>query len=70
MKLLFDANLSAALCCQLGDVFSGSLHVADVRLSSASDDEVWEFARQRGLTICRRTPTSISAASSTGLRRK
>jgi predicted nuclease of predicted toxin-antitoxin system len=51
VKLLFDANLSPALCRQLGDVFSGSIHVAEVGLSFASDDDVWEFAKQRGLMI-------------------
>lgn len=51
MRLLFDANLSPALCGRLASVFPESIHVSTQRLGSASDADVWEFARARDLTI-------------------
>ena len=51
MKLLFDENLSPRLVQQLGDVFPGSAHVHAVRLGSASDEAVWQYAREHGFTL-------------------
>lgn len=51
MKLLLDQNLSHRLMSKLGDEFRGSLHVRDVRLSCASDDAVWQYARENGLVL-------------------
>jgi predicted nuclease of predicted toxin-antitoxin system len=51
LKLLFDENLRARLVRQLADLFSGSEHVADVGLGSASDAEIWEYARGRQFAI-------------------
>jgi predicted nuclease of predicted toxin-antitoxin system len=46
MNLLLDQNLSSRLSRRLKDAFPGIRHVAEVGLSSASDGEIWEAARQ------------------------
>ena len=51
MKLLFDHNLSPELVERLADVFPQSEHVARVGLASASDFEVWDYAKKNSLTI-------------------
>ena len=51
MKLLFDQNLSSALVKKLQDLFPGSIHVRDVGLQSASDEDVWSHASQQGFVI-------------------
>lgn len=51
MRLLFDQNLSRHLADRLADVFPDSLHVSSLGLSSATDLEVWETARDQGLAL-------------------
>ena len=51
MKLLFDANLSPALVTRLGAEYPGSLHVRDVSLRSATDAQIWDYARTHGFVI-------------------
>ena len=51
MKLLFDQNLSPLLTRMLESLYSGSIHVRDVNLSRASDEEVWNYARANEMTI-------------------
>ena len=51
MRLLYDENLSPRLVTLLIDLFPGSLHVRDVGLSSATDDDVWNYAEENGLAI-------------------
>jgi predicted nuclease of predicted toxin-antitoxin system len=51
MKLLFDQNLSPKLVNRLADLFPGSSHVQSVGLHSASDDQVWAYARLNGFAI-------------------
>ena len=51
MKLLFDENVSPRLVVGLSDVFPGSVHVRDAVLSRASDAAIWDYARDRGLTV-------------------
>ena len=51
MKFLLDQNLSHRLVSDLLVEFPGSSHVRDEDLSSASDDEVWRFAKEEGFTI-------------------
>lgn len=51
MKLLYDENLSPRLLRLHEDLHGGSEHVRDARLASASDEEVWRYARRRGLAI-------------------
>lgn len=48
MTLVFDHNLSPRLVAQLAAIFPGAIHVADVGLDRADDEEVWAFARERG----------------------
>lgn len=51
MKLLFDQNLSRHLVDHLRDVIPDSAHVASVGLAEATDDEVWEFARENDFIV-------------------
>ena len=51
MKLLLDQNLSHRLIPILEAQFPDSAHVRAVGLGSASDAEVWEFARAGGYTL-------------------
>lgn len=51
MKLLFDQNISRVLVGAVGDVFPGSTHVALIGLETASDREVWDFAKKHGFAI-------------------
>ncbi len=51
MKLLFDQNVSPSLVDGLSDLFPESVHVRDAGLSQASDAAIWDYARDRGLTI-------------------
>jgi len=51
VKLLFDNNLSPRLPSLLVDVYPNAAHVALVGLQSATDDEVWEYAREGNFVI-------------------
>jgi len=51
MKLLWDHNLSPRLVGRLADLFPDSLHVGNIGLASAGDDEVWAFAAAHGCVI-------------------
>lgn len=51
MKLLLDENLSQRLVALIDDLYPESRHVEDCGLASASDDEVWLFAAERGFDI-------------------
>lgn len=51
MKLLFDHNLSPRLADALSENFPNSTHVRNIGLATATDREVWEFARFEGFTI-------------------
>jgi predicted nuclease of predicted toxin-antitoxin system len=51
VKLLFDENLSPKLALALSDVFPASAHVDRVHLGGATDNEVWEYARQHSFTL-------------------
>lgn len=51
MKLLFDQNLSPRLSEALSEIFPHSAHVRDKGLATATDREVWDFARSEGFTI-------------------
>src|SRR5438132_3667954 len=51
MKLLIDHNLSFRLIAGLSNLFPGSAHVRDLGLATASDDAVWDHARQHGFAI-------------------
>lgn len=51
MKLLLDQNLSRKLVTELGDAFPGSSHVTSLDLDTASDAEIWDYAREHGYVI-------------------
>ena len=51
MKALFDANLSPALVKALGLQFPHSDHVRDVGLRTATDDEIWNYAKVNEFSI-------------------
>ena len=45
MKLLFDHNLSYKLAKRLSDRFPGSLSAKAAGLSTATDLQIWEYAK-------------------------
>ena len=51
MRFLLDENLSPRLKDFLSDVLPGTIHVRDVGLHSALDDDVWRYAAEHGLTV-------------------
>jgi len=51
MKLLFDQNLSPRLARSLADIYPESVHVREIGLRDASDDEIWEYAKNNGFAI-------------------
>jgi predicted nuclease of predicted toxin-antitoxin system len=51
VKLLFDQNLAPALVTRLADLFPGSEHVDHLGLGMATDRTVWDYARDKGLTL-------------------
>lgn len=51
MKLLFDQNLSERLVAALAGEYPDSVHVRQVGLARADDEQVWRYAERLGLTI-------------------
>lgn len=51
MRLLLDQNLSSRLSARLGLIYPGMIHVSDLGLSAASDEEVWNAALREGCLI-------------------
>lgn len=51
MKFLFDQNISFRILKQLPTQFRDSSHVKSENLINAPDQQIWEFAKQRGFTI-------------------
>jgi predicted nuclease of predicted toxin-antitoxin system len=51
MRLLFDQNLSPKLVGRVASLFPGSTHVQSVGLDSASDEQIWEYARLNGFAV-------------------
>ena len=51
MKLLFDQNLPSSLVVRFGAEFPGSQHVKFVGLDTATDWQVWNYARQNDFAI-------------------
>lgn len=51
MRLLFDHNVSRHLVRHLDDIYPGASHVALLGLERASDDDVWQYARDNGYII-------------------
>lgn len=51
MKLLLDENLSYKLAKLLSDEYPDSTHVALNNLEGASDEQIWEYAKEEGYII-------------------
>lgn len=51
MKLLFDHNLSPRLVARLSDLYPNSNHVYLIGLDQASDEVVWQYARENEFII-------------------
>ncbi|MBC7815149.1 MAG: DUF5615 family PIN-like protein [Burkholderiales bacterium] len=51
MKLLLDNNLSPKLVGQLAHLYPDSNHVSALGLDSASDLQVWQYARQNACCL-------------------
>jgi predicted nuclease of predicted toxin-antitoxin system len=51
MKLLFDQNLSFKLVRKLSELFANSRHVSDLRMSSSSDYDIWEYCKNENYSI-------------------
>jgi predicted nuclease of predicted toxin-antitoxin system len=51
MKLLLDQNLAHRLAVALNTLYPGSQHVRTLGMDTASDDAVWAYARDHGMTI-------------------
>ena len=54
MSLLLDENLSHRMLPAIREHFPTATHVREHGLISASDDEIWNFARDRELVIVTR----------------
>ena len=51
MKFLFDQNLSRLLVARLQGLFPDSSHVRLLGLERASDEAVWEYAKNKNFTL-------------------
>jgi predicted nuclease of predicted toxin-antitoxin system len=51
VNLLLDENLSPRLVPRLASLFPGLIHVRDVNLSRAPDQEIWDWARANRYTV-------------------
>ena len=51
MKLLFDHNLSFKLPKRLSAIFPGSISVSAAGLSTATDLQVWEYAKENDFVL-------------------
>ena len=54
MKLLLDENLSRRIVPFLQTAFPGSTQIALLGLESASDSEIWQYAKDNGYVIVSR----------------
>jgi len=51
MRLLLDENISPRVAKSLSDLYPNSSHVRECGLKSASDHEVWEYAKANQFVI-------------------
>lgn len=51
MKLLFDHNLSPRLVNRLEDIYPNSQHLFNLKLDTAEDSVVWQYASEYEFTI-------------------
>ncbi len=51
MKLLLDLNISHKLVERISDIYDGAKHVREIGLAQATDQEIWEYAKNNGFII-------------------
>jgi predicted nuclease of predicted toxin-antitoxin system len=51
VKLLLDHNLSFRVLRAIFDLYPNSMHVGNVGLAEAHDEDIWEYAKQNALII-------------------
>jgi predicted nuclease of predicted toxin-antitoxin system len=51
VSLLLDENLSTRLVRKIADLFPGATHVSSEGLLRASDEAIWDYARENQLCI-------------------
>ena len=51
MSLLLDENLSYTLAASLAQLFPGTKSVRECELTGASDQEIWNYAKENQMTI-------------------
>lgn len=51
MKLLLDQNLAKRLVIALQTTYPGTQHVRELNLDTATDEEIWQYAKANNLTI-------------------
>jgi predicted nuclease of predicted toxin-antitoxin system len=66
VKLLFDENLSHRLAETLSDVYPGSAHLRNCGLRGASDDRIWQYARENGFVIVSKDSDFLGRSSLLG----
>lgn len=67
MKLLLDENLSRRLLEAIRDLFPGSVHVAQVGLSSGTGDrKIWDYAEENGFAILTADTDFVTLANTPG----
>ena len=55
MRLLFNNNLSHRLVFILAEAYPDSPHVKDAGPENAADTDVWDYAKDHVLRVCRST---------------
>jgi predicted nuclease of predicted toxin-antitoxin system len=51
MKILLDQNLSYRLCSKLKDIFPDIIHTKEISLETATDEEVWLYAKMNSCIL-------------------
>jgi predicted nuclease of predicted toxin-antitoxin system len=62
MKILLDQNLSYKLCSKLSDIFPELTHTRNVSLDTASDEEVWLYAKLNSFVLVSKDADFIEKA--------
>jgi predicted nuclease of predicted toxin-antitoxin system len=66
LNLLLDENLSPRLIQRLASLFPGLTHVRDIGLQRASDEIIWEWAKQNSHTIVTSDSDFVALSGSRG----
>ena len=51
MKLLIDQNISYRLITSLKNIFPEITHTKELSLETASDEDIWKYAKENGYVI-------------------